>query len=444
MAYVKDTIAAIATPPGKGGVGIVRISGPEAARIGKEISKKETEPRVATLVSFYDSHNRTIDQGLLIRFIGPHSFTGEDLVELQGHGGPIVMDLLLKTAIQLGARQAGPGEFSQRAFLNEKIDLVQAEAIADLINSSSEQAALGSMRSLQGDFSHKINFILKELIQVRVLTEAAADFPEDDIEAEIDHDEKNILIRLLKELDELLNGAKEGEAFSKGVNLVLLGKPNAGKSSLMNALCRKDVSIVTDIPGTTRDVVREDALIEGITFRILDTAGIRKAENKIEMEGVKRARLEAERADIILNLVDLTENLSGQQMEEMEKKKRDRELVVYNKLDLIDDCHDLKNFLCVSVKTGQGLDTLKGRLIKKLGLVNSGDSMFSARRRHITAIESTRNHILKAINLIENKSQSDIFAEELRLAQIALDSITGAFSTDDLLEEIFNNFCIGK
>ena len=444
MAYIKDTIAAIATPPGKGGVGIVRISGPEADRIGKEISKKETEPRVATLVSFYDSHNRTIDQGLLIRFIGPHSFTGEDLVELQGHGGPIVMDLLLKTAIQLGARQAGPGEFSQRAFLNEKIDLVQAEAIADLINSSSEQAALGSMRSLQGDFSHKINFILKELIQVRVLTEAAADFPEDDIEAEIDHDEKNILIRLLKELDELLNGAKEGEAFSKGVNLVLLGKPNAGKSSLINALCRKDVSIVTDIPGTTRDVVREDALIEGITFRILDTAGIRKAENKIEMEGVKRARLEAERADIILNLVDLTENLSGQQMEEMEKKKRDRELVVYNKLDLIDDCHDLKNFLCVSVKTGQGLDTLKGRLIKKLGLVNSGDSMFSARRRHITAIESTRNHILKAINLIENKSQSDIFAEELRLAQIALDSITGAFSTDDLLEEIFNNFCIGK
>ena len=444
MAYIKDTIAAIATPPGKGGVGIVRISGPEAARIGKEISKKETEPRVATLVSFYDSHNRTIDQGLLIRFIGPHSFTGEDLVELQGHGGPIVMDLLLKTAIQLGARQAGPGEFSQRAFLNEKIDLVQAEAIADLINSSSEQAALGSIRSLQGDFSQKINFILKELIQVRVLTEAAADFPEDDIEAEIDHDEKNILIRLLKELDELLNGAKEGEAFSKGVNLVLLGKPNAGKSSLMNALCRKDVSIVTDIPGTTRDVVREDALIEGITFRILDTAGIRKAENKIEMEGVKRARLEAERADITLNLVDLTEILSGQQMEEMEKKKRDRELVVYNKLDLIDDCHDLKNFLCVSVKTGQGLDTLKGRLIKKLGLVNSGDSMFSARRRHITAIESTRNHILKAINLIENKSQSDIFAEELRLAQIALDSITGAFSTDDLLEEIFNNFCIGK
>ena len=444
MAYIKDTIAAIATPPGKGGVGIVRISGPEADRIGKEISKKETEPRVATLVSFYDSHNRTIDQGLLIRFIGPHSFTGEDLVELQGHGGPIVMDLLLKTAIQLGARQAGPGEFSQRAFLNERIDLVQAEAIADLINSSSEQAALGSIRSLQGDFSQKINFILKELIQVRVLTEAAADFPEDDIEAEIDHDEKRILIRLLRELDELLNGAKEGEAFSQGVNLVLVGKPNAGKSSLINALCRKDVSIVTDIPGTTRDVVREDALIEGITFRILDTAGIRKAENKIEMEGVKRARLEAERADIILNLVDLTENLSGQQMEEMEKKKRDRELVVYNKLDLIGDRSELEDYLCVSVKTGQGLDTLKGRLIKKLGLVNSGDSMFSARRRHITAIESTRNHILKAINLIENKSQSDIFAEELRLAQIALDSITGAFSTDDLLEEIFNNFCIGK
>ena len=444
MAYIKDTIAAIATPPGKGGIGIVRISGPDASRIGKEISKKETEARVATFVSFYDSRNRPIDQGLLIRFKGPQSFTGEDLVELQGHGGPIVMDLLLKTAIKLGARQAGPGEFSQRAFLNDKIDLVQAEAIADLINSSSEQAALGSVRSLQGDFSNKINLILKKLIQVRVLTEATSDFPEDDVDAEIGRDEKKVLEQLLRGLEELLNGAKEGEAFSQGVNLVLTGKPNAGKSSLINKLCKKDVSIVTDIPGTTRDVVREDALIGGITFRILDTAGIRKARNEIELEGVKRALLEAERADIVLNLVDLTENLTRKQMEEIEKNKRNRELIVYNKVDLIDECQDFDNFLCVSVKTGQGLDILQGRLIKKLGLVNSGDSIFSARRRHITAIESTRAHILRATNLIENKSQSDMFAEELRLAQVALDSITGAFSTDDLLGEIFNNFCIGK
>ena len=444
MASVNDTIAAIATPPGKGGIGIVRISGPDASRIGKEISKKETEARVATFVSFYDSRNRPIDQGLLIRFKGPQSFTGEDLVELQGHGGPIVMDLLLKTAIKLGARQALPGEFSQRAFLNDKIDLVQAEAIADLINSSSEQAALGSVRSLQGDFSNKINHILEKLIQVRVLTEATADFPEDDVDAEIGRDEKKILEQLLRGLEGLLNGAKEGEAFSQGVNLVLTGKPNAGKSSLINALCKKDVSIVTDIPGTTRDVVREDALIGGITFRILDTAGIRKARNEIELEGVKRALLEAEQADIILNLVDLTENLTRKQMEELEKNKRNRELVVYNKIDLVDRFEDFDNFLCVSAKTGQGLDILQGRLIKKLGLVNSGDSIFSARRRHITAIESTRAHILRATNLIENKSQSDMFAEELRLAQVALDSITGAFSTDDLLGEIFNNFCIGK
>ena len=444
MAYIKDTIAAIATPPGKGGIGIVRISGPDASRIGKDISKKETEARVATFVNFYDSRNRPIDQGLLIRFKGPHSFTGEDLVELQGHGGPVVMDLLLKTAIKLGARQAGPGEFSQRAFLNDKIDLVQAEAIADLINSSSEQAALGSVRSLQGDFSDKINLILKKLIQVRVLTEATADFPEDDVDAEIERDEKKNLEQLLRGLEELLNGAKEGEAFSQGVNLVLTGKPNAGKSSLINALCKKDVSIVTDIPGTTRDVVREDALIGGITFRILDTAGIRKARNEIELEGVKRALLEAERADIVLNIVDLTENLTRKQMEEIEKNKRNRELVVYNKVDLVDGCQDLDNFLCVSAKTGQGLDILQDSLIKKLGLVNNGDSIFSARRRHITAIESTRAHILRATNLIENKSQSDMFAEELRLAQIALDSITGAFSTEDLLGEIFNNFCIGK
>jgi len=444
MAYIKDTIAAIATPPGKGGIGIVRISGPDAFRIGKDISKKETEARVATFVNFYDSRNRPIDQGLLIRFKGPHSFTGEDLVELQGHGGPVVMDLLLKTAIKLGARQAGPGEFSQRAFLNDKIDLVQAEAIADLINSSSEQAALGSVRSLQGDFSKKINLILKKLIQVRVLTEATVDFPEDDVDAEIGRDEKKILEQLLRGLEELLNGAKEGEAFSQGVNLVLTGKPNAGKSSLINALCKKDVSIVTDIPGTTRDIVREDALIGGITFRIRDTAGIRKARNEIELEGVKRALLEAERADIVLNLVDLTENLTRKQMEEIEKNKRNRELVVYNKVDLVDGCQDFDNFLCVSAKTGQGLDILQGSLIKKLGLVNNGDSIFSARRRHITAIESTRAHILRATNLIENKSQSDMFAEELRLAQIALDSITGAFSTEDLLGEIFNNFCIGK
>ena len=444
MAYIKDTIAAIATPPGKGGIGIVRISGPDASRIAKEISRKETEPRVATLVNFYDSCDRPIDQGLLIHFRGPHSYTGEDLVELQGHGGPIVMDLLLKAAIEQGARQAGPGEFSQRAFLNDKIDLVQAEAIADLINSSSEQAALGSIRSLQGDFSNNINLILKELIQIRVLIEASADFPEDEIEAEIDHDEKLKLEKLSRALNGLLDGAKDGVALAQGVNLVLTGKPNAGKSSLMNALCRKEVSIVTDIPGTTRDVVREDALIEGITFRILDTAGTRKAENKIEAEGVKRALSEVERADIVLNLVDLTENFTPEQMEEIEKNKRDRELIVYNKLDLIDYRNDLHNFLCVSVKTGQGLEMLKDKLIKQLGLVNSEASMFSARRRHITAIESTLAHILKATTLIEHKSQSDICAEELRLAQIALDSVTGAFSTDDLLGEIFNKFCIGK
>ncbi len=444
MAYVRDTIAAIATPPGKGGIGIIRISGPDVVRIARELSKKETEPRVATLVSFYDAIERTIDEGLLIYFKGPHSFTGEDLIELQGHGGPVVMDLLLKRAIQLGARQAGPGEFSHRAFLNNKIDLVQAEAIADLINSSSEQAALGSIRSLQGDFSNKINFILEELVQMRVLIEANADFPEDDIDAEIDHEEKERLKQLLKNLDDLIDGAKEGEAFSQGVNLVLTGKPNAGKSSLMNALCKKDVSIVTNIPGTTRDVVRQDAVIQGVTFRILDTAGTRKAENKIEAEGVKRALSEAERADIVLNLIDLTENLTVQQMEKIENNKRDKEIVVYNKLDLLQKPPNLDKFLCVSVKKGKGLDKLKGRLLQHVGIVNSGASIFSARRRHITAIESTRAHVLKATDLIENKNQSDILAEELRLAQLALNSITGAFTSDDLLGEIFNNFCIGK
>ena len=444
MAYIKDTIAAIATPPGKGGVGIVRISGPGAGRIGKEISKREAELRVATLVSFYDEQGRTIDQGLLICFQGPHSFTGEDLIELQGHGGPVVMDLLLKRAIQLGARQAGPGEFSQRAFLNEKIDLVQAEAIADLINSSSEQAALGSMRSLQGDFSNQINSTLKKLIQLRVLVEAAADFPEDGIETEINKDEKDKLKYLLNELDQLLEGAREGHAFSQGVSLVLTGKPNAGKSSLMNALCKRDVSIVTEIPGTTRDVVREDAIIEGVTFRILDTAGTRKAKNKIEAEGVKRALKEVERADIVLNLVDVTENIELKMMEELEKNKRAKEIVVYNKVDLLDKNSIPSIFQCVSVRTGDGLQKLKKRLIRELGVLSGGDSIFSARRRHITAIEEARTHILEAIGFIGIENQIDLLAEELRLAQLALDSITGTFTSDDLLGEIFNNFCIGK
>ena len=444
MAYIKDTIAAIATPPGKGGVGIVRISGPVAVRIGKEISKRETEPRVATLVSFYDDRGRTIDQGLLICFQGPHSFTGEDLIELQGHGGPVVMDLLLKRAIQLGARQAGPGEFSQRAFLNNKIDLVQAEAIADLINSSSEQAALGSMRSLQGDFSNQINSTLKKLIQLRVLVEAAADFPEDGIEAEINKDEKEKLTYLLNQLDQLLEGAKEGHAFSQGVSLVLTGKPNAGKSSLMNALCKRDVSIITEIPGTTRDVVREDAIIEGVTFRILDTAGTREAKNKIEAEGVKRALKEVERADIVLNLVDVSENIDLKMMEELEKNKRAKEIVVYNKVDLLDKNSIPSTFQCISVKTGDGLQKLKRRLIKELGVLSGGDSIFSARRRHITAIEQARIHILEATGFIGIENQIDLLAEELRLAQLALDSITGTFTSDDLLGEIFNNFCIGK
>ncbi len=444
MAYIKDTIAAIATPSGKGGVGIVRISGPVAVRIGKEISKRETEHRVATLVSFYDDRGRTIDQGLLICFQGPHSFTGEDLIELQGHGGPVVMDLLLKRAIQLGARQAGPGEFSQRAFLNNKIDLVQAEAIADLINSSSEQAALGSMRSLQGDFSNQINSTLKKLVQLRVLVEAAADFPEDGIEAEINKDEKEKLTYLLNQLDQLLEGAKEGHAFSQGVSLVLTGKPNAGKSSLMNALCKRDVSIVTEIPGTTRDVVREDAIIEGVTFRILDTAGTRQAKNKIEAEGVKRALKEVERADIVLNLVDVSENIELEMMEELEKNKRAKEIVVYNKVDLLHKKSIPSSFQCVSVKTGDGLQKLKKRLIKELGVLSGGDSIFSARRRHITAIEQARIHILEATGFIGIENQIDLLAEELRLAQLALDSITGTFTSDDLLGEIFNNFCIGK
>jgi tRNA modification GTPase len=402
------------------------------------------EPRVATFSKFFGEANQAIDEGLLIYFRKPHSFTGEDLIELQGHGGRVVMDMLLKRVIQLGARQANPGEFSQRAFLNDKIDLTQAEAIADLIDSASQEAALGSIRSLQGEFSEKINSILNKLTRLRVLIEAGLDFPEDDIEVSSNKQFHYLAKEILRDLNDILGGVREGVALSEGVTLVLTGKPNAGKSSLMNALCKADTSIVTDIPGTTTDVVKENALIGGVPFRIMDTAGMRMAANEIEVEGLKRASAEIDRSDIILRLVDVSQIEPPYEVSPELKSENPRELVVCNKIDLLNDFEIPEDYLPISAKTGEGLGELKQKLCEKAGINSDGALTFTARSRHIEAIEETRLHMSKASELIEVPSLTDLVAEELRLSQQTLSRITGAFSSDDLLGEIFQSFCIGK
>ncbi|MBA58722.1 MAG: tRNA uridine-5-carboxymethylaminomethyl(34) synthesis GTPase MnmE [Gammaproteobacteria bacterium] len=444
MSYNQDTIAAIATPNGRGGIGVIRVSGPDSVRIGLGLTNKVLEPRVATFSKFFGEADQAIDEGLLIYFRKPHSFTGEDIIELQGHGGRVVMEMLLKRVIQLGARQANPGEFSQRAFLNDKIDLTQAEAIADLIDSASQEAALASVRSLQGEFSQKINSLLDKLIRLRVLIEADLDFPEDDIEVSNNTQFQHLAKEILRDLDNILGGVREGVALSEGVALVLTGKPNAGKSSLMNALCKSDTSIVTDIPGTTTDVVKENAVIAGVPFRIMDTAGMRMAANEIEAEGLKRASAEIDRSDIILRLVDVSQMEPPYEVSPELRAEDPREMIVCNKIDLVKDLEIPEDYLTISAKTGEGLDELKQKLSEKAGISSASALTFTARSRHIEAIEETRLHMLKASELIEAPSSPDLVAEELRLSQKTLSRVTGAFSSDDLLGEIFQNFCIGK
>lgn len=437
-----DTIAAIATPPGRGGVGVIRISGPDALSIGERLANKKLVARKAIYADFKDDTNTSLDSGLAIFFAGPKSFTGEDVVEIQGHGGPVVQDLLLASIIQFGARQARPGEFSERAFHNDKLDLAQAEAIADLIDSSTAEAAKGAMRSLQGEFSKKVHALLERLIHLRMYVEAAIDFPDEEIDFLADEKVQMAVEALQMALRTTLFQAGQGAVLRNGLRLVIAGKPNAGKSSLLNALSGHEAAIVTDIPGTTRDVIRETISIDGLPVHIIDTAGLRDSEDHVEQIGVQRAKQAINQADHVLLVVDAMDDLN-----DLVVVSHPNQTIVINKLDLVDTpslVNHGKDVLYVSAKTGAGIDELKSHIKKLAGFSQGGETLYTARRRHITALEQAQSAVERGLQQLKVYRAGELLADELLQAQNALNSITGEFTADDLLGEIFSGFCIGK
>lgn len=444
-----DTIAAIATPAGRGGVAIIRISGALVPHIANEIVGKLPSPFIASHKLFKDKDNELIDDGVVIYFPSPRSFTGEDVLELQGHGSQIVMDMLMQRCIELGARIARPGEFSERAFLNDKLDLTQAEAIADLIDSGSRQAARSALRSLQGEFSTAIDSLLKKMIEMRVYVEAALDFPEEEIDFLAD---KSVLLRLEKiktELKDINDKAEQGSLLRNGIHLVIIGKPNAGKSSLLNALAGNDTAIVTEIAGTTRDTLHESIDLDGLPLHLIDTAGLRESDDPVEKIGIERAWKAIKKADIALLLQDDSEDenlLDIHQNEIIEKLPAELPLlVVHNKIDLSKkQPHKNGDAIYISAKQNQGIDLLKNELKQRIGFQDTSENTFIARRRHLRALDLTQEYVNNAEQQLVEYNAGELMAEELRLAQDELGKITGRFTSDDLLGEIFSSFCIGK
>lgn len=441
-----DTIAAIATPPGNGGVGIIRISGPQALGIGQQLTNKSPKARYAQFCRFMDANDRILDTGLALFFPGPASFTGEDVLELQGHGGSVVLDMLLRRVLELGARLANPGEFSQRAFLNNKIDLAQAEAIADLITSSTEQAVRSAQQSMQGVFSEKINELIDELIELRVYIEAAIDFVDEEIDFLSDGMVAGKIDQLHDKIRKIHATAQQGRLLHDGMSVVLAGKPNAGKSSLMNALAGHEAAIVTDIAGTTRDVLRERIQIDGMPLHMIDTAGLHDSDNIVEQEGIRRALKEIEIADKVLLLMDSTDADNADLISSL---PTDINITrVFNKIDLsglspqiIENEQNVEIYL--SAKTGEGLELLKQHLKNIVGFGEATDTVFIARRRHLQAL-SLAQQAIKSAGYQLNHQAPELVAEDLRQAQSRLSEITGEFTSDDLLGEIFGSFCIGK
>ncbi|BCU08312.1 tRNA uridine-5-carboxymethylaminomethyl(34) synthesis GTPase MnmE [Allochromatium tepidum] len=447
MTTTGETIAAIATPPGMGGVGIVRISGPRVRSIAEAILGRIPEPRRAAFGVFREGDGAFIDEGLALYFQAPRSFTGEDVLELQGHGGPIVMDLLLRRCLELGARLARPGEFSERAFLNGKLDLVQAEAVADLIESSTALAVRLAGRSLQGVFSQRINELVEGLIQVRLHVEATLDFPDEEIDLADEPTVAADLSAVLEAVDRLLADAHQGRIIREGLAVVIAGAPNVGKSSLLNALCGSEVAIVTDIPGTTRDLLKFDIQVDGLPIRIVDTAGLRHTHDPVEQEGVRRAQAALNDADLVLWV----------QAVDHEPDESIRATFpagcpvtrIRNKIDLIGEPariieQDGEVEIALSVATGEGLDLLKEHIKACAGLSAHPEGAFIARRRHLDALERARGALQTAATNLEQRLGAELVAEELHLAQRALGEITGEFTSDDLLGRIFSSFCIGK
>ena len=449
----QDTIAAIATPPGRGGVGILRISGGNLEPFLQGFLSVKPSPREAQYGEFFNADGQAIDQGLAILFPAPHSFTGETVLELQGHGGPVIMDALLRRALELGARLARPGEFSERAFLNDKIDLAQAEAISDLIDASSEQAARCALRSLQGGFSSLIHQLVESLTLLRVYVEAAIDFPEEEIDFLSDGKVSKDLESLLEQLEGVISQAYQGTLMAEGMTVVIAGKPNAGKSSLLNALSGRDSAIVTHIEGTTRDVLREQIHIDGMPLHVVDTAGLRDTGDAVEQEGIRRAWQEIDRADRILFVIDSSDDYSLDPAENWPEyferyPNRDNISFVLNKGDLSGLSLGLVNeqypVITVSAKKLLGLDTLKEHLKQCMGYTGTTEGSFIARRRHMEALKQAQSYLMAGCDQLQGAGAGELLAEDLRLAQQSLAEITGEFSSDDLLGKIFGSFCIGK
>ena len=449
MSFQSDTITAIATPPGRGGIGVVRVSGPLSAAIAEAICGALPPPRQAMFRQFRAVNGETLDQGIALYFPAPHSFTGEAVLELHGHGGPVVMDLLIKRVMELGARLARPGEFSERAFLNDKLDLAQAEAVADLIASTTTEAVHAALRSLQGAFSRQIHHLVEGLIELRLYIEAAIDFPEDEIDFLMDGMMAARLTELRDQLIALQAVAGQGRLLRDGMTVVIAGRPNAGKSSLLNQLAGRETAIVTDIPGTTRDVLRELISIDGMPLHVIDTAGLRDSLDPIEQEGVRRAWAEISNADRILLLVDDQLGLTAEDQTVREQLPVATGVtVIHNKIDLsgrepIVRAAAWGHELWLSAKTGVGLELLREHLKSCMGYHSGDGGVFMARRRHLDALERAAMALAAADEQLIIRA-GELAAEELREAQNALSEITGEFSSEDLLERIFSSFCIGK
>ncbi|BBL90402.1 tRNA uridine-5-carboxymethylaminomethyl(34) synthesis GTPase MnmE [Vibrio rotiferianus] len=450
-----DTIVAQATAPGRGGVGIIRVSGPKANQVALEVTGKTLKPRYAEYLPFQAEDGTVLDQGIALYFPNPHSFTGEDVLELQGHGGPVVMDMLIKRILGVdGVRAARPGEFSERAFLNDKMDLTQAEAIADLIDASSEEAAKSALQSLQGQFSQRIQTLVESLIHLRIYVEAAIDFPEEEIDFLADGKVSGDLQAIIDNLDAVRKEANQGAIMREGMKVVIAGRPNAGKSSLLNALSGKESAIVTDIAGTTRDVLREHIHIDGMPLHIIDTAGLRDASDEVEKIGIERAWDEIAQADRVLFMVDGT-TTDATDPKDIWPDFVDRlpnnigMTVIRNKADQTSEemgiCHvNDPTLIRLSAKTGAGVDALRSHLKECMGFSGNTEGGFMARRRHLDALERAAQHLQIGQEQLEGFMAGEILAEELRITQQHLNEITGEFSSDDLLGRIFSSFCIGK
>ena len=434
---LRDTIAAVATPPGRGGIGIVRISGPSAPRIAQALLGGLPPPRAAAAARFKDRQGEPIDEGLAVYFPAPHSYTGEHVVELHAHGGPIVMQMLLAACLDAGARLAEPGEFTRRAFLEGKLDLAQAEAVADLIDASSREAARSALRSLSGEFSAAIEALRQRLVELRALTEAQLDFPEEELDALHRDDAAQRLGGVRAALDDVLGRSRQGSLLRSGVHVVLAGRPNVGKSSLLNRLSGEERAIVTAIPGTTRDALREPIQIEGVPLVVVDTAGLRSSGDEVERLGMARTRAELERADVIL----VVHEAGAANPAPLPLPEGAARIDVHNKLDLAPGFTPPSGELAVSAKTGQGMADLRRAILAAAGWSATGESVFLARERHLRALHAARDHLERAA---AEQARWEIFAEELRLAHDQLAAVTGAFTSDDLLGEIFARFCIGK